>query len=78
MSSEGDAAADRWDAGENGCGSLAIGLHARIARLDAGAILEVVARDPSARSDLPAWCRLTGHALVSADHPIYRIRRKDG
>jgi hypothetical protein len=25
---------------------------------------------------LPAWCRMTGHILVSADHPVYVIQRK--
>ena len=24
-----------------------------------------------------AWCRLTGHTLVAADHPVYVIRRKN-
>jgi tRNA 2-thiouridine synthesizing protein A len=42
-----------------------------------GDIIEVIARDPGAPVDLPAWCRMTGHSLLSADHPIYVIRRKD-
>jgi tRNA 2-thiouridine synthesizing protein A len=39
--------------------------------------LELVARDPGASKDLPAWCRMTGHTLVSAEHPVYVIRRRD-
>ncbi|HSE92474.1 MAG TPA: hypothetical protein VLF19_04140 [Methylomirabilota bacterium] len=40
-------------------------------------MLELVARDPGAPADLPAWCRLTGHALVEQRPPVYRIRRKE-
>ena len=32
--------------------------------------------DPAAAEDVPSWCRLTGHALLSASPPEYRIRRK--
>ena len=46
------------------------------AALPAGAVLTVTATDPAAPEDLPAWCRLTGHALLTADHPTYRIRRR--
>jgi tRNA 2-thiouridine synthesizing protein A len=46
-------------------------------QLKSGATLEIVARDPGARVDLPAWCRMTGHTLVSANPPVYVIRRED-
>ena len=49
----------------------------RIADLRPGAVLQLVALDPGAPADLPAWCRLTGHALLAADHPVYLIRRKE-
>jgi tRNA 2-thiouridine synthesizing protein A len=39
--------------------------------------LRVRATDPAAPLDLPAWCRLTRHALVAADHPHYTIRRRE-
>ena len=66
-----------WDAGDLGCGELVLQLRFRIEKLEPGALLRLVAVDPGARADLPAWCRLTGHALVAADHPVYLIRRKE-
>ena len=68
--------AARWDAGETGCGQLVFELHVRLNRMKPGEVLEVIARDPGALTDLPAWCRMTGHTLVSAEHPVYVIRRK--
>lgn len=65
-----------WDAGDLGCGDLVLALRVRLAALPAGAVLRVRATDPAAPEDLPAWCRLTGHLLVSAAHPEYLIRRK--
>ena len=67
-----------WDAGELGCGDLVLQLRFRIETLPPGRVLRLVAHDPGARADLPAWCRLTGHALVAAEHPVYLIRRKEG
>jgi tRNA 2-thiouridine synthesizing protein A len=69
---------ERWDAGEMGCGQLVFELHVRMNQLKPGDRLEVIARDPGAPTDLPAWCRMTGHTLVSADHPVYVIQRKTG
>jgi len=67
-----------WDAGSLGCGELVLQLRQRLAAAPAGGVLELVARDPGARADIPAWCRLTGNSLVAAEHPRYLIRRKDG
>ena len=67
---------ERWDAGETGCGQLVVELRRRLDRMRPGERLEVVARDAGAPTDLPAWCRMTGHVLVSADHPVYVIERK--
>lgn len=64
-----------WDAGEMGCGELVLELRLRLAELAPGAILEVEARDPGAREDLPAWCRMTGNTLLDARPPFYRIQR---
>jgi tRNA 2-thiouridine synthesizing protein A len=69
---------ERWDAGELGCGQLIFQLHLRLDRLEPGETIEVVARDAGAPVDLPAWCRTSGHTLVSAEHPVYVIRRKEG
>jgi len=67
---------DRWDAGEMGCGQLVFELRRRVNELEPGGRLEVVVRDPGAPTDLPAWCRMTGHALILANHPVYVIQRK--
>jgi tRNA 2-thiouridine synthesizing protein A len=60
-----------------GCGQLVFELRRRMQELKAGDKLEVIAQSPGAPMDLPAWCRMTGHALVSADHPVYVIQRKE-
>jgi len=65
-----------WDAGDLGCGDLVLELRLRLRELPAGAVMHVVARDPAAPVDLPAWCGLVGHTLLSASHPHYRIQRK--
>lgn len=65
----------RWDAGETGCGQLVVELRRRLHEIEPGETLEVIVRDAGAPFDLPAWCRMTGHTLVSANHPVYVIRR---
>jgi tRNA 2-thiouridine synthesizing protein A len=78
--STGDAGAvvdAEWDAGDLGCGELVLGLRLRLEAMPPGHVLKLTALDPGAPADLPAWCRLTGHALVQAEHPVYLIRRKE-
>jgi len=65
-----------WQAGETGCGGLIVGLRREIAEVEPGALLKVTALDAGARVDIPAWCRMTGHTLVAADHPTYILERK--
>lgn len=40
--------------------------------------VEVLATDPAAAHDIPAWCRLRGHDFVSAtdvgDHAVYVVQ----
>ena len=67
--------AAEWDAGDTGCGELVLELRARLARLAPRQVLALTARDPGAREDIPAWCRMTGHTLVSERHPLYLIRK---
>ena len=66
-----------WDAGDMGCGELVLELRFRLRAMAPGSVLLLRARDPGAIEDLPAWCRMTGHALLRAQHPDYWIRRKD-
>ena len=43
-----------------------------------GTELEVWSTDPAAAADVPAWCRMRGHAFLGArdegDHAAYRVR----
>ena len=66
-----------WDAGDLGCGELVLELRQRLEAMRPGQVLILTARDPGARADVPAWCRLTGHSLIAQHHPVYRIRRKE-
>ena len=66
-----------WDAGDLGCGELVLELRTRLGGLRPGEVFRLIARDPGAPQDLPAWCRMTGHTLVSHEHPVYLIRRKE-
>lgn len=68
--------ADALDAGDKGCGELVLELRVRMKRLAPGDVLRLVAQDPGAPEDLPAWCRLTGHRLRAAEPPVYWIERK--
>lgn len=36
----------------------------RVAELEPGDILEVVATDPGVLNDIPAWCRINGHRVL--------------
>jgi tRNA 2-thiouridine synthesizing protein A len=78
--SRGTAAPSRsdseWDAGDLGCGDLVLELRVKLMAMKSGQVLKLTARDPGARHDLPAWCGLTGHALVQAEPPIYFIQRR--
>ena len=69
--------ARRWEAGQSGCGVLIVGLKRELHRIQAGELLQVTALDAGASADLPAWCRLTGHTLVAADHPTYVLKKRD-
>lgn len=46
----------------------------RMRGLDSGAVLEVLATDVAVLDDLPAWCRVTGHAFLGFEEegPVYR------
>lgn len=65
-----------WDAGAMGCGELVIELKMKMKQYQSGQVLKLTAVDPGAKEDIPAWCRMTGHALVSAEHPVYYILRR--
>ncbi len=66
-----------WNAGDLGCGDLVLELMLRMRALPPGHRLRLVALDPGAPADIPAWCRMTGHTLLEANPPTYLIRRKE-
>lgn len=55
-----------WDAGDLACGDLVLELRRRV-RAAPGQVFKLIARDPGAPADLPAWCGMTGHQLLAAD-----------
>jgi tRNA 2-thiouridine synthesizing protein A len=67
-----------WNAGELGCGELVLELRRRV-RAEPGKVFKVIALDAGAPADLPAWCGMTGHQLISHDplEKAYFIRAKD-
>ena len=66
-----------YDAGDKGCGAGPLDEIADLMRpLAPGQTLEIRATDPSVAVDLAAWCRLTGHTLVTQEGDRYLLRRK--
>lgn len=44
--------------------------------LPPGSVLQVLADDPAARYDIPAWCRLKGHSVELTEgigHAVFRV-----
>ncbi|MFF8841207.1 sulfurtransferase TusA family protein [Streptomyces sp. NPDC015127] len=61
------------------CVTLLLRLRDRIAGAAPGTVVHVVATDPAAPLDLPAWCHMTGHAYLGpvpddAGRPVYALR----
>jgi tRNA 2-thiouridine synthesizing protein A len=45
----------------------------RVRELNPGDVLTVICTDPGALSDIPAWCRINGHAVLDtreSDHEV--------
>ena len=49
------------------CPMPVIKVQNRVNELAPGDILEVVCTDPGAMNDVPAWCRINGHKIISAE-----------
>lgn len=63
------------DGGDQGCGGgLLILILQAMKRLEPGNILEIRSTDSGVREDLPAWCRMTGNALLAAQEGELRNR----
>jgi tRNA 2-thiouridine synthesizing protein A len=57
-----------------------IALARAVAAVPAGDVVLVVADDPAAAVDIPAWCRLRGHEVAATGTepdgvPWYEVRR---
>lgn len=66
------------DGADRLCVQLLIELRAHMHRAGSGAVIHLIASDPAAPVDLPAWCHLTGHSYLGpvpgADKPTYALR----
>ncbi|GAB2725940.1 sulfurtransferase TusA family protein [Kitasatospora kifunensis] len=59
------------------CVTLLLRLRDAIADAPAGTLVHVIATDPAAPLDLPAWCHMTGHSYlgpVGDDPHLYALR----
>jgi tRNA 2-thiouridine synthesizing protein A len=53
------------------CPMPIIKISEKIKELRAGQVLEVIATDEGIKTDLPAWCKMTGHEFIG-------VEEKDG
>lgn len=70
------------DGGDRSCGELLLVLAARSRTLAPASTVRLLATDPAAPIDLPAWCHLTGHiylgrGLDAEGRPYYDVRLAD-
>jgi tRNA 2-thiouridine synthesizing protein A len=66
-----------FDGGDLLCVVLLLELRRFIIGLPAATVVHVIATDPAAPLDLPAWCHLTGHQYlgpVTGQRPTYALR----
>jgi tRNA 2-thiouridine synthesizing protein A len=60
------------------CPLPVIKLAQRVLSLAPGDVVRVLADDPAAATDIPAWCHMRGHeflgASVESDHAAYDVR----
>lgn len=58
------------------CPLPVIALAKRLPELPVGAVLRVLADDPAAANDVPAWCRMRGQEYLGSPGPdAYDVRR---
>ena len=63
------------------CASLTPLIKSKLRELEGGQVLEVHVDDVTARLDIPAWCRLSGHTLLrvveeDAERTRFYLRKK--
>jgi tRNA 2-thiouridine synthesizing protein A len=63
------------------CPLPVIALARHLASVEVGTIVTVLADDPAAAGDIPAWCRLRGQEFLGAHEvngaPAFDVRRID-
>jgi tRNA 2-thiouridine synthesizing protein A len=61
------------------CPLPVIVLARRLPEVEVGTVVRVLADDPAAANDIPAWCRMRGHDYLGATtvegKPAYDVRR---
>jgi tRNA 2-thiouridine synthesizing protein A len=66
------------DGGDRRCVLLLIELRRLTLHVPPGTVIHLIAIDPAAPLDLPAWCHLTGHTYLGlapgTDRPTYTVR----
>jgi tRNA 2-thiouridine synthesizing protein A len=55
------------DARGQSCPGPLVTLHKALKEAEPGDLLELLATDPGARSDVPSWAKLSGNELIEAD-----------
>jgi tRNA 2-thiouridine synthesizing protein A len=71
---------ENLDARGRRCSMLSMMVAGKIGPLSPGTVLEVLTDDPAAPTEMPAWCRRTGHDLLSLE-PFgeeFRLRIRRG
>ena len=67
------------DARGRRCSMLSMTVAEKIATVAPGTVLEITTDDPAAPTEMPAWCRRTGHELLgletAGEEHRLRIRR---
>ena len=63
------------------CPLPVIALAKRIGDVEVGGVVAVLADDPAAADDIPAWCRMRGHEYLGESAapdgvPVYSVRRR--
>jgi tRNA 2-thiouridine synthesizing protein A len=59
------------------CPLPVIALARRLPEVPIGTVVRVLADDPAAANDIPAWCRLRGQEFVGSPAPnAYDVRRR--
>lgn len=75
----GSEVAETLDCLGQRCPLPVIALARRLPQLPVGSVVRVLADDPAAALDIPAWCRIRGQEFVAAstvaDSPAFDVRR---